>query len=226
MRTTASTADVAGAAAGTGPMSEYLAIRTRFFDRVVLRALDAGVRQVVIAAAGYDGRALRYHRGGVRWIELDHPDTQRDKLERIHALGIRAGHIRFVPADFTRDDVAAGLLDAGCDPAIPSVVLAEGIAVYLEPAVLEQLLRDLRSAVGPGSRLAISLSLQTDAPERLERRRAFRERVAALGEPVRSELTSASAGALLRRAGWRMGVPSSEPLRRAQAAGLVIAAAI
>ncbi len=100
-------------------MSAHLAVRTRFFDRVLVRALDAGVRQVVIAAAGYDGRALRYVRQGVRWIELDHPDTQRDKLERIRALGIRAGHIRFVPADFTRDDVAAGLLAAGCDPAVP-----------------------------------------------------------------------------------------------------------
>ncbi|HET6826538.1 MAG TPA: SAM-dependent methyltransferase [Amnibacterium sp.] len=219
------TARVAGGAAGDGPMSRYLAIRTRFFDRVLLRALDAGVRQVVIAAAGYDGRALRYAREGVRWFELDHPDTQRDKLAQLAALGIRTDHIHFVAADFTRDDVRGGLRAAGCDPSDRSLVLAEGIAVYLDAAVLERLLTDLRAVVGSGSRLAVSLSLQTDDRDRLLRRRAFDDRVAALGEPVRSRLTAEEAAALLEHAGWRIEAAASPAEQRARAAGLVIATA-
>lgn len=219
------TARVAGGAPGDGPMSRYLAIRTRFFDRVVLRALDAGVRQVVIAAAGYDGRALRYARDGVRWFEVDHPDTQQDKLAQLTALGIRTDHIRFVAADFTRDDLRDGLLTAGCEASARSLVLAEGIAVYLEAAVLERMLADLRAAVGPGSRLAISLSLRTDDRERRLRRRAFERRVAALGEPVRSRLTAEEAAALLERAGWRIDEAVSPAEQRARTVGLVIAAA-
>jgi O-methyltransferase involved in polyketide biosynthesis len=77
-------------------MHEYLRARTAFFDRAVLTALDAGLAQVVIGGVGYDGRALRYARPGVRWFELDHPATQADKRERLGRLNLATGSIRFV----------------------------------------------------------------------------------------------------------------------------------
>ena len=59
--------DVAATAgAAPGPMRDYLRARTRFFDTEVTGALDRGCPQVVIGAAGYDGRALRYAKPGVR----------------------------------------------------------------------------------------------------------------------------------------------------------------
>ena len=98
-----------------GRMHEYLRARTAFFDRVVVAALDRGIRQVVVGAAGYDGRAFRYGKPGVRWFEVDHPATQRDKLERLERLGIDASQVRFVEADFTRDPVAGRLRAAGLE---------------------------------------------------------------------------------------------------------------
>ena len=72
-------ADVAaGLVAPANRMHDYLAARTSFFDRTVVSAIDRGVRQVVVGAAGYDGRAFRYAKPGVRWFEVDHPGTQRD----------------------------------------------------------------------------------------------------------------------------------------------------
>jgi O-methyltransferase involved in polyketide biosynthesis len=65
-----------------GPQFHYLAARTSFFDNQTLEALDAGLAQVVIVGAGYDGRALRFRKSGVRFLELDHPSTQRDKRRR------------------------------------------------------------------------------------------------------------------------------------------------
>ena len=139
--------DVAGGVVvdAGGMMVPYLRARTAFFDRVVVRSLEAGVGQVVVAAAGYDGRALRYAKPDVRWFEVDHPDTQRDKQARLERLGIKTDHVRFVAADFTVDDVAAGLRNAGHDAARLSVFLCEGVAVYLDLAVLESLLRGLRT---------------------------------------------------------------------------------
>src|SRR5260370_36343064 len=88
-------ADVAaGHVATANRMHDYLAARTAFFDRTVVRAVDGGVRQVVIGAAGYDGRAFRYARPGVRWFEVDHPATQRDKLRRLERLRLAAPHVR------------------------------------------------------------------------------------------------------------------------------------
>src|SRR5256884_4594366 len=77
----------AGRRAPANRMHDYLAARTSFFDRTVTGALGRGVAQVVVGAAGYDGRAFRYAKPGVRWFEVDHPATQRDKLERLERLG-------------------------------------------------------------------------------------------------------------------------------------------
>jgi O-methyltransferase involved in polyketide biosynthesis len=92
-------ADVAaGQEPAAGRMREYLQARTRFFDRVVVGAIGRGVRQIVVGAAGYDGRPLRYARSGVRWFEVDHPATQRDKRERLARLGLAADQAQFVEA--------------------------------------------------------------------------------------------------------------------------------
>ena len=173
-------ADVAaGLAAPANRMDDYLAARTSFFDRTVVSAIDRGVRQVVVGAAGYDGRAFRYAKPGVRWFEVDHPATQRDKLERLQRLGIATPHVQFVEADFTRDPAADRLRAAGLKAAVPSLFLLEGVAVYLEPAVLETVLEQFRHAAAAGSRLAISVSLSREYDEGARAR--FQAAVAALG---------------------------------------------
>jgi methyltransferase (TIGR00027 family) len=206
--------DIAG-----GGMSRYLAARTAFFDRVVVRALDGGVTQVVIAAAGYDGRALRYAKPGVRWFEVDHPDTQRDKCERLTRLGIETDHITFVAADFNHDDVAAQLHSAGHDRERPSLFLVEGVAVYLDRGVLEALLRALRAAAAPGSRLAISVSVERGDDDLAARRSAFAAAVAAIGEPARTVLTANEAAELFEATGW-LETATANP--RARLVGLVL----
>ena len=195
-------ADVAaGQVAPANRMHDYLAARTSFFDRIVVSAIDRGVRQIVVGAAGYDGRAFRYAKPGVRWFEVDHPATQRDKLERLERLGIAAPHVRFVEADFTRDPVADRLRAAGLEAGVPSLFLLEGVAVYLESAVLETVLEQFRQVAAPGSRLAISVSLSREHDEGVRAR--FQAAVAALGEPARSTFDAGQAEDLLARTGWR-----------------------
>ncbi|HSZ43183.1 MAG TPA: SAM-dependent methyltransferase [Trebonia sp.] len=201
-------------------MHEYLRARTAFFDRVVVSAIDRGVRQVVVGAAGYDGRALRYAKDGVRWFEVDHPATQTDKLERLRRLGIGTGHLRFVPADFTTDPVAHLLTDAGLDAREASLFLLEGVAVYLDLDVLERVLEQFRLVTTKTGVLAISVSTSADGAGR----QRFRERVAELGEPARSFLSADDAGGLLARAGWRVTDPEPRTARR-RAAGLLVAQA-
>ena len=215
--------DVAAAAAPEpGPMREYLRARTRFFDGAVTDAVGRGCPQVVIGAAGYDGRALRYAKPGVLWFEVDHPATQRDKLSRLARLGIDGGHIRFVAADFTTDPVADLLVSAGLDPHRPALFLLEGVAVYLDRAVLQALLQHLRQIAADGSTLAISLSVTTGTADQDARRAAFLEAVAAVGEPARSVLEAAGAGPFLEATGWRPAGPPELP-GRAVRAGFLLA---
>jgi methyltransferase (TIGR00027 family) len=183
-------------------MHEYLAARTAFFDRIVVGCLDRGVRQVIVGGAGYDGRALRYAKPGVRWFEVDHPVTQADKRERLDRLGLAAPHVRFVAADFARDPVADLLLRAGLEANAPGLFLLEGVAVYLEPAVVDQVLDQFRRVAGAGSRLAISVSLSGRYDQGARAR--FQASVAAMGEPVRSAFPADEAQDLLARTGWHV----------------------
>lgn len=105
-------------------------------------------------------------------------------------------------------------------------MLAEGIAVYLDLTVLTALLRDLRASVADGSELVISVSVDRDDPELRARRAAFRERVAALGEPARTTLTVDAARDLLAGTGWQSTDRSDGVDDRVRRAGLVTAVAV
>ena len=201
------------------PMARYLRARTAFFDRVVTNAIERGVSQVVMLGAGYDGRSLRYAQPAVRWWEVDHPDTQADKLARLDRLGIAVGHIAFLGHDLEGGGLAAALADSGFEPDAPSQLCCEGLTVYLRPGSVELLLSELRSLATPGTRLAISLSTSR-GEETSDRRRRFQAAVAALGEPAMTALTAEDARSLLTRNRWRP-VATSE---RSQRAGFVVAA--
>ena len=203
-------------------MGRYLRWRTAFFDRVVLRALERNVVQVATVAAGYDGRSLRYARPGVRWFEVDHPDTQANKRLRLDRLGIDASHITFIGIDLAHEAVSAALIAGGWDPDAPSVMLCEGLSVYLEADVFEALLGELRAVATVGTRLAMSLSIQVHGPDEVARRARFEEVVAALGEPARNRLDPDSAAEMLAATRWRA-VDVSE---RAGRAGFVVAAPV
>jgi methyltransferase (TIGR00027 family) len=229
--------DVAGGLDGSqGLLRAYLEARTAFFDRVVVDALARGVGQVAVGAAGYDGRSLRYAKPGVRWFEFDHPATQADKLRRLDALAIDRGHVTFVATDFNDGDTAARLRQGGLDPALATLFLLEGVAVYLELATLETVLGQLRELVVPdsqpaspdsqpaspdsqpalaGSRLAVSLSADQGDEDRRAR---FRAAVSAMGEPTRTHLDAEGTAALLLKTGWRPR-PTSE---RSRQAGLMV----
>jgi len=198
-----------------GRMHEYIRGRTAFFDRVLVTSLDRGITQVVIGGAGYDGRALRYAKPGVRWFEVDHPATQQDKRERIARLGLATPQLSFIPADFTADPVAEPLLVAGLDPARPALFLFEGVAVYLERPVIERVLAEFRAVTPVGSPLAISVSTGATSQTRAR----FAARVAALGEPARTVLTFEDASALLAAAGWKLRQSDD----RQRSAGLLLA---
>jgi methyltransferase (TIGR00027 family) len=185
-----------------GRMHDYLRVRTAFFDRAVVGALERGFTQIVIGAAGYDGRALRYAKPGVTWFEVDLPSTQHDKIARLRRLEIGTGHVRYVEADFASDPVAERLLAAGLSPSSSCLFLLEGVAVYLERGVLERALRQFHQAAGPDSRLVISMSIDSDAHDP-EARSRFREAVAEIGEPALLTLELAEAIELLASSGWQ-----------------------
>lgn len=180
---------------GRSPMAELLERRTRWFDEVTLRCMEGGIGQVVIVAAGYDCRALRFRTAGVRFIELDHPSTSADKQRILHEMDVDVAEVAYAAADFIVDDVGAALAAAGHEAENATLFLVEGLLIYLPEEVIESLLSGLRTRSASGSRLAVSIS-RGRSPE-------FRARVAALGEDARSSFNEDEARTMLQRCRWR-----------------------
>ena len=204
-------ADVAGGLdVPATPMTRYLQARTGFVDRAVVDALDRGIDQVVMVGAGYDGRSSRYAKPGVRWYELDHPDTQADKRRRLARLEIETDAVRFIAADFGRDDVSAALGAAGHDHLRQSLFACEGVAAYLPLDVLSRLLTSLRRSAASGSLLVITISLIPESESEAERRAGLSEAVGRMGEPLVSAVPRSEVAATLASSGWRI-VRATDP---------------
>jgi len=121
-------------------------VRTRVIDDAVRAALDDGARQVVILGAGFDTRAQRLARSGVRYFEVDHPDTQA--LKR---AGGTADGVRYVAVDFAREEVGPALAAAGLEDHARTLFLWEGVLSYLEPPAIDAMLTWMAVTGGPGS---------------------------------------------------------------------------
>ena len=133
--------------------------RTRFYDDLVIEAIEDGVGQVVLVAAGMDTRAFRLAvPADVTVFELDLPDlfaTKRAVLEQEHAQP-RCRRV-VVGADLAEDDWPQALIAGGFDPAARTVFVVEGLSWYLTDAQNARLLDELARLAAPGSRLGIDI---------------------------------------------------------------------
>lgn len=148
----------------------YQGARTRYFDDYFTAAADAGVRQIVMLAAGLDSRAYRLDWPAETTVfELDQPRVLEFKRHALSGESPRAER-REVPVDL-RDDWPTALRANGFRPEQPSAWIAEGLLIYLPGAVQEQLFGGIDALAVPGSRLALEEGRPMD-------REAFKARVA------------------------------------------------
>ena len=117
--------------------------RTRWIDDVIAQALEPDVEQLVILGAGFDSRAYRVPRlREIDVFEVDHPDTQAAKRAVLGRLfPAQPGHVRFVPVDFTRDDLPSVLGSAGYRESSRTFILWEGVTNYLTAGAVDSTLR-------------------------------------------------------------------------------------
>ncbi|MCV7122729.1 class I SAM-dependent methyltransferase [Mycobacterium lacus] len=207
-------------------MVDYMAARTAFFDQFFLDATRAGVRQVVILAAGLDSRAWRLPwPAGTSVYELDQPRVLEFKSSALRETGAQPKcNLVSVPVDL-RHDWPDALRQAGFDASAPSVWSAEGLLPFL-PADAQELLFERVQALGAdGSRIAVEAPgpdfLDPDAiAKRRETMQRVRDLMAKL-EPQRDipdvqDLwyfeEREDVDAWLRRHGWDVAVTPAEEL--------------
>jgi methyltransferase (TIGR00027 family) len=181
-------------------------MRTAFFDSQLLGALGAGIAQVVLIGAGYDGRAFRFRTPGAMFYEVDRPATQLDKRRRLTDLGIAADGIRYVPLDLECERLEGRLARAGHLGGRPTLFVCEGLLLYLSTTAIDVLFEGISAAAARGSRLALSAREAT--PERRALSRAgsvISSRVlAAAGEPLRSTFRADDLRGLIEEGGFEL----------------------
>lgn len=136
----------------------HYAVRKRYLEDVARRAFREGVSQMIVLGAGLDPLALRLHRElpeGL-FVELDHPATQRVKRRALEGTE-RGTNFQLIELDLGK----GGLNDVL--PSLPSwrraadtLMIAEGLTMYLQAGEVDALFAFLREHAGPGSRLAFT----------------------------------------------------------------------
>jgi methyltransferase (TIGR00027 family) len=143
---------------------DFQGVRTRYFDTYFDAAAAAGVRQIVLLAAGLDSRAYRLPwPDGTVVFELDQPQVLEFKREVLARHGDAPTAERREVAVDLRDDWPRALRDNGFDASKPSAFIAEGLLIYLPATAQHQLFAGIDSLAAPGSHLAVEEAVPLDA---------------------------------------------------------------
>lgn len=155
----------------------YVIARTRFIDDLLIQSIDAGIKQLIIMGAGFDSRAYRLRQlGNVRVYEIDHPDTQNRKIEKIKDVsGSLPKNVAFVSHDFNTENFMEKLFRSGYDKNSKSLFIWEGTTPYLAEHSVDETLTSISKHSCRGSFILFDYILKSVIDETCEFEGALRE---------------------------------------------------
>lgn len=143
--------------------------RLRFTESRLRKFAENEPVQYVICGAGADSFSFRNANPQIEVFEVDHPDTQRYKLRRIHELEWNVPkNVHFVPVDFEKETMIEGLLKAGFRTGRKTFFSILGVSYYLTLPVFTGTLEQIAALSSLGSVLAFDFPLRGgDFPPRV-----------------------------------------------------------
>ena len=189
--------------AGIGRL--VVAARSRIAEDALARAVEGGIRQIVILGAGLDTFALRNpHRARqIRIYEVDHPATQEWKLQRLAEAQIALPpSLILVPVDFERDALGEKLAAAGFQQDSPAFFTWLGVVPYLTQDAIGRTLDYIASV--PNSEVVFDYMEPSEAfSEELRQLQAARaKQLEKIGERSDTRFEPAAMAAILRSRGF------------------------
>ena len=137
---------------------EAFAYRKAFCERQVREGINAGADQVLVLGAGYDtiGWRLAQEFADVEFFEIDHPATADLKAKGIAAMGHRA-NLHLIAEDLgERKLVDVLYANEVWSNTSPTVIVAEGLLMYLPLVAVGTLFDQCAAISGEGSRIAFT----------------------------------------------------------------------
>ena len=150
----------------------HYALRKRYLEDAARGALSSGeVGQMVVVGGGFDTLAMRLHEEfpEVGFIEIDHPATQRVKLQAAAAHDLPKDNLKFLSVDLMQRTLEETLLSfEPYRPETQTFFLCEGVTMYLTTEEIEQLFLFVSSHSGANSRLAFTFMESYDGQIRFK----------------------------------------------------------
>lgn len=137
---------------------EAFAHRKAFCERQVREGICTGTTQVLTLGAGYDtlGWRLAPEFTDVEFFEIDHPATAHLKAKGVEAMGTR-DNLHLIPVDLSERRLADVLTaHKSWDRAAQTVMVAEGLLMYLSVRAVRDLLSQCAAMTGTGSQIALT----------------------------------------------------------------------
>ena len=153
--------------------------------------------------AGFDTFGLRNAHHDLKVFEVDHPATQRWKQDKLAALNLPIPQtLRFVPVDFTGDDLLAALASAGFHADAATFFLWLGVVPYLTEEAIFRTLSSIVQVHGAEVVFDYSEPLENFMPEQRPYIEKMAQQVASLGEPWLSYFDPPTLATQLRKLGF------------------------
>ncbi len=197
---------------------EAFAYRKAFCERQVRAGIDRGALQILVLGAGYDtlGWRLAPEFPGVTFFEIDHPATHGLKAKGIEAMGHRENLI-LIGEDLGRQKLV-NVLDAEplWNQRSQTVIIAEGLLMYLSAQAVKELFCQCALTTGTGSRMAFSyIPKGSDGRPDAGRWTGLMLRLQKIvGEPWLWSIRPQDLGLFLKKAGWKHAPDQMESTRR------------
>ena len=150
-------------------ISPIILSRIHFTENRLRKFSENNKVQYVICGAGADTFSFRNENPDIEIFEIDHPDTQRYKLERIKELEWNIPkNVHFVSVDFENEKMTEKLPEAGFDPDKKTFFSILGVSYYLTLPVFTETLVQIAELSAVESVLAFDYPQKSgNFPERV-----------------------------------------------------------
>jgi methyltransferase (TIGR00027 family) len=178
----------------------------RYAEDEVERCALRGIRQYGILGAGFDTFALRRGDLGMQVFEIDHPDVQALKRERVAQADAKPTSLpEYVPIDFETTRLSEALAKSSYDSSAPAVFSWMNTLPYLTVEATRATLEELGRVTAAGSRLVVNYSARVALSQ--EQKDYFAQLKAVMessGEPYSSNWAPEDFEACLAESGFRV----------------------
>ena len=177
-----------------GLLTAQVVGRSRYAEDQLEKAIEKGIDQYVLVGAGLDSFALRLAQQypDLKIFEVDHPDTQRLKIQKLTQLGNIPINVEFVAIDFEKEALGEVLARSGYVQDRPAFYSWLGTTHYLQPETTLHTLKSIADFAAAQSEVVLDYSIDFNELQGIEKIGAqlVAQFTKILGEPLVGQFNS------------------------------------